>query len=117
MRELVDEIQVVDVEAHYDFAAAGTCGSRDHRAEMKRIKSPTNFSAEHRSSQLAKQLCQQWGMRIVRGTISNLTATLIAAATPLDLPRSIPMLLDRHTSCTIHDFSAYNFATISYVLF
>ena len=36
-----DVIQVVDVEAHYDFAAAGRCGSRDHRAEMKRVKPPT----------------------------------------------------------------------------
>ena len=111
MRELVDEFQVVDVEVHYDFAAAGTCGSRDHRAEMKRIKSPTNFSAEHRSSSLTM------GHEDRPWTIFNLTATLIAAATPFDLPRSISMLLDCHTSCTIHDFRAYNFATISYVLF
>lgn len=38
MRDLDDEIQVVEVEVHYDFAAAARCGSRDHRAEMKRIK-------------------------------------------------------------------------------
>ena len=37
MRGLDDEIQV-DVEADYDFAAAGRCGSRDHRAEKKRVK-------------------------------------------------------------------------------
>ena len=49
MRDLDDEIQVVHVESHYDFAAAGRCGSRDHRAEMKRIKSPTHSSGEHRS--------------------------------------------------------------------
>ena len=41
MRELVDEIQVVDVKAHYNLAAAGRCGSRDYRAEMKRVESPT----------------------------------------------------------------------------
>ena len=41
MRDLVDEIQVVDVEAHYDLGAAGRCGSRDHRAEMKRVEPPT----------------------------------------------------------------------------
>ena len=29
MRDLVDEIQVLNVEAHYNFAAAGRCGSRD----------------------------------------------------------------------------------------
>ena len=41
MRDLVDGIQVIDVEAHYDFAAAGRCGSCDHRAEMKRVELPT----------------------------------------------------------------------------
>ena len=38
MRNLDDEIQVVDVEADYAFAVAGRCGSRDHRAERKRVK-------------------------------------------------------------------------------
>ena len=37
MRDLADEIQVVDVEVHYDLAAAGRCGSRDHRADLKRL--------------------------------------------------------------------------------
>ena len=41
MRDLDEEVQVVDVEADYDFAAAGRCGSRDHRAEGKRVKLPT----------------------------------------------------------------------------
>ncbi len=49
MRDLDDEIQVVNVEAHYDFAATGRCGSRDDRAEMKRVKWPTYPSVEHRS--------------------------------------------------------------------
>lgn len=40
MRDLDDEVQVLDVEAHYEFAAAGRCGSRDHRAELKRVEPP-----------------------------------------------------------------------------
>ena len=44
MRELDDEVQVIDVEAHYDFAAAGRCGSRDHRAELKRVRYARDFS-------------------------------------------------------------------------
>ena len=48
MRDLVNGIEVVDVEAHYDLAAAGRCGSRDHRAEMKRATSPIyTFSLPH----------------------------------------------------------------------
>ena len=49
MRDLVDEIQVLNVKAHYNFAAAGRCGSRDHRAEMKRVKLSTKSSMEYRS--------------------------------------------------------------------